>query len=148
MKLKADVVNADLCPDAVEIARILSSRAFAAEVAWRILAPHLKSPKLGPAEFYLQECDFAVSGEEEVGVEARLSGVSGPTIATRRAADDYPNALAALAGLYRETIERLLSRGLRCQLFVALMTDTPVKFKGEFTTLLESDPESVEGKKE
>lgn len=147
MKLKADIVNGDLCPDAEGIAQFLSSREFAAEVQRRVLTPHLRSPKPGPAEFYLQACDLAVSADEAIGVEARLSGVSGPTIATRRSIEDYPNALAALVELYRDTIERLLTTGFRCQIFVALMTDTPVKFKGEPTTLLESDPDWIEGKK-
>lgn len=146
MKLKADIVNDDLLPRANYIANVLWSKEFAAAVAERVLGPHLKSRELGPAEFYIQECDLAVSASPAAGIEARLSGISGPTVATRRSIDDYPNALRELTTLYRETIGSLLPIGSRCQLFVALMTDTPVEFRGKLTTLLEDDPKWIEGR--
>lgn len=149
MKLKADFVNAhpSVCPDADAIIQALNSRKFAGEVVRRVVGPHLKSPKPGPAEFYLQECDMAVSLEDAAGVEVRLSGVSGPTTATRRSIDDYANALTELVAIYMETIERLLTQGYRIQLFVTLMTDTPVPYKGQMTTLLESEPFWIKGYK-
>ena len=108
MKAKAVLVNTEFLPNWKAIEATLNSRTFAIDIQEHVLGPCLRSPEPGPAEFYLQFCDHAVSGADGPGVEVRLTGVSGPEIATRRSRDDYPAALKALTRLYHIMIAMLL----------------------------------------
>ncbi len=129
MKLKS-VVH-ETCPE--ELLKVLQSKRLRTEVLERVLQPHLRVGKFGPAEFYIQHCDLAV-GDEPL-CEVRLTGVS---VNTRRATDDFRNALRELEQVYREVIEKHLPSGQHCQLFVSMMLDrAPL---GEASSLLEQDP--------
>ena len=127
MKLKA--VVATTCPTFLRKA-IESMRA---DVMERVVGPHLKRPDFGPAEFYIQVCDEAISKEQFC--EVRLSGVS---ITDDRSVQDFRNAQAALQALYKEKIEANLSKRYRCQLMVSIMLDAPPK--PGMTTLVEAKP--------
>lgn len=135
MKLKS-VVH-ETCPK--NLLAALQGTSLRTSVLERVLRPHLRVGEFGPAEFYIQHCDLAV-GDEPM-CEVRLTGVS---VNTRRATDDFRNALVELERVYREIIEKLLPSGQRCQLFVSVMLDrAPL---GESTSLLEKDPTYVESK--
>jgi len=93
----------------------------------------LRVGDFGPAEFYIQHCDFAI-GDEPM-CEVRLTGVS---VNRRRATDDFHLALKELEQVYAEVIRQYLPTGKKCQLFVSLMLDrAPL---GESSSLLERDP--------
>lgn len=129
MKLKSVVHES--CPETLLSA--LQSTSLRTSVLDRVLRPHLRVGEFGPAEFYIQHCDIAV-GDEPM-CEVRLTGVS---VNTRRATDDFRDALRELEQVYREVIEKLLPPGQRCQLFVSMMLDrAPL---GESSSLLERDP--------
>lgn len=129
MKLKSVVHES--CPE--DLLCALQSTSFRTSVLDRVLRPHLRVGEFGPAEFYIQYCDIAV-GDEPM-CEVRLTGVS---VNTRRATDDFRDALRELEQVYREVIEKLLPSGQRCQLFVSMMLDcAPL---GESSSLLERDP--------
>jgi len=135
MKLKA-VIQRD-CPvilrDAIEGMRD--------EVMSRVIGPCLKRPNFGPAEFYIQECDVAVS--KEGFCEVRLSGVS---LARDRSEKDFDDARHALEALYAEKIRPYLPRGQRMQLMVSIMLDAPRRSND--STLVEADPIWIDGEKE
>lgn len=159
MKAKAVKVNPDCCPDAAEIGAVIEGQPFAGRMSEEVLGPILGALELGPAEFYIQECDTATSPAKLFGIEVRLTGLSGPDTAPHRAHLDYPKALDALAGLYHDTIGEHLGRGGKAQLLVSLMCDSPVRLPHGFTgtfvrfppgfesTLLESNVLWVSGKK-
>lgn len=99
----------------------------------RVLKRHLRVGEFGPAEFYIQQCDLAVCSEPMC--EVRLTGVS---VTTKRATDDFRAALAELEKVYKEVIEILLDPNEKLQLFVSLMLDQ-APF-GETSSLLEREP--------
>ncbi|MDP3727128.1 MAG: hypothetical protein Q8R35_00635 [bacterium] len=159
MKAKAVKVNPDCCLDSAEIGMAIEGRPFAERMAEEVIEPILGASGLGPAEFYIQECDPATSPAKLFGIEIRLTGLSGPDTAPHRAHLDYPKALDALTNLYYGTIAEHLGHGGRAQLLVSLMCDSPVRlphgFTGKFvqfppgfeSTLLESTVLWVSGKK-
>ena len=118
MKLKADLER-DCDPAIVEA---LESDEFDKRVVTEVLIRHLHmSPDVGPAEFYIQLCDFA-GRRRGLFCEARLTGVS---VNNRRAVDDFFNARKALERVYAETIHPLMKPGERRQLMISLMLDQP-----------------------
>ena len=133
MKLKSVVHES--CPE--DLLNALQSAELRKQVLERVLQKHLRVGEFGPAEFYIQHCDIAV-GDEPL-CEVRLTGVS---VNKRRATDDFYAALCELEVVYKETIEKFLPRGQKCQLFVSMMLDrAPL---GEQSSLLERDPIYVE----
>lgn len=132
MKLKAVIKRG--CPAAFRRA----IEGMRKEVMDRVIGPNLHRPNFGAAEFYIQECDLAVS--EEGLCEVRLSGVS---LADDRSERDFDNARAALESLYREKIEKFLPMGERIQLMVSLMLDGP---RRNGSSLVEGPPATIEGK--
>ena len=95
------------------------------EVMDEVIGPHLKRPKFGPAEFYIQECDLAVS--EQGFCEVRLSGVS---LSKDRSEQDFDNARQALEDLYQRKIRSHLLAGHTYQLMVSIMLDGPRRCDG------------------
>ncbi len=110
MKLKAAVAHST--PD--KLVRALEN--LRERVAQDVLAGPLGSPNYGPAEFYVQDCDY---GDPSAGlfVEARLTGVS------RRDDRNFEGALAALREVYVSTIKQNLKSGRHLQLMVTIMVD-------------------------
>lgn len=115
MKLKADLHEE--CPDAMRAA--VESPAFRERIYREVLATHLRVPSgWGPAEFYIQQCDFAVGAGPMC--EVRLSGVS---VNRRRSTQDFFDARLALQVIYAFTITPFLKPGERLQLMTTLMLD-------------------------
>ena len=129
MKLKSVVHES--CPEALR--KSLESTTLRELVLERVLRKHLRVGEFGPAEFYVQHCDLAV-GDEPM-CEVRLTGIS---VNTRRATDDFRNGLRGLEEVYSEILQALLPEGQKCQLFVSMMLDRPPL--GESSSLLERDP--------
>ena len=127
MKLKA-VVNEGCPKDLVTALNNLRNRVLT-EVLERYL--RVKPGSFGPAEFYVQNCDFAVS--KELFCEVRLSGIS---VTSARAADDFRNARRELERIYTELIHQHLPQGQKMQLFVLVIADRP---------LTDGSPSLVEG---
>ncbi len=120
MKLKAVLPQGrgELLASAVE------SDTFDTRVIKEVLIRHLHMRSgVGPAEFYIQDCDYA-NGRRGMFCEARLTGVS---VNSKRAPDDFYNARAALERVYAQTLHPLLSRGEKLQLMISIMTDKPPK---------------------
>lgn len=109
------------------------------EVMARVIGPHLHRPNFGPAEFYIQRCDFAHS--EKAFCEVRLTGVS---MTRDRSDKDFDDACEALEALYREKIEETLFHPKQVQLMVSLMLDQP---RRDGSCLVERPPIWVEGKR-
>lgn len=130
MKLKA--VVQDGCPQG--LVDDLESAAFRDSVLSRVLKGHLRVGDFGPAEFYIQKCDFACGGGAMC--EVRLTGVS---VNKRRSTEDFENALEELERVYADVIKKHAEVvRTRTQLFVSLMTDkAPL---GMDSTLLERMP--------
>jgi len=147
MKLKAVVF--DNCPqaltDSVELMR--------PDVMREVWIPHLKVPlDFGPAEGYIQVNDISRRSPDMAETDGmcniKLTEVSGPTACIRRSIQDFYLAVDALTDLYRRKIKQHLPRGHRIQLFVVIVLDEkiPVRNKpGEFSPLVEGNPEWVEG---
>ena len=130
MKLKA--VLHDRCSKSLISA--LEGLQFREKVFERVLRRHLRfSENCGPAEFYIQNCDFACS--EEAMCEVRLTGVS---VNTRRSTEDFRNALQELEAVYKEEITLHCRQGEKYQLFVSMMLDQ-CPF-GESSPLMERMP--------
>jgi len=127
MKLKA-VVNVG-CPEDLVIALNNIRGRILVEVLERHL--RVKPGSFGPAEFYVQNCDFAVS--EEPFCEVRLTGIS---VSPARAADDFRNARNELEKIYAEVIHQHLLQGQKMQLFISVMADR---------SLPDGSPSLVEG---
>lgn len=131
MKLKA-VVARDCSKElrnAIEVMRDL--------VMARVIGPHLKRPDFGPAEFYIQECDVAVSRLQFC--EVRLSGLS---LTRDRSEQDFDDAAEALEQLYSEKIRENTFAGERTQLMVVLMLDQQ---RSDGSALVERPPVWIEG---
>lgn len=131
MKLKAVIQRG--CPSQFRNA----IEAMRNEVMSRVIGPHLHRPDFGPAEFYIQECDEAVS--EEPLCEVRLSGVS---LAYDRSEKDFDDARTALEMVYKRKIEEFFPTGINVQLMVSLMLDGPRK---NGSSLVEGPTEWVSG---
>lgn len=139
MKLKAVVAKG--CPDKVIAA--LENSEFRNRIAITVLKEHLRLENPGPAEFYIQECDFAVGGGPMC--EVRLTGVS---VTKDRSTNDFHRAVEALEKCYREVLEQHLIPSLKegegCQLFVSIALDlAPL---GETSNLIERQPIWLEHK--
>lgn len=127
MKLKA-VLEED-CSAA--LVALLESASFRAVILEEVLRRHLRVGNFGPAEFYIQKCDFACGSDPMC--EVRLTGVS---VNKKRATQDFENALMALENIYRDVLRKHVTK--KCQLFVSLMTDrAPMHYS---STLLEREP--------
>lgn len=133
MKLKAVVRRG--CPKAFRDA-IESMRT---EVLRVVVGSCLHRPKFGPAEFYIQECDVAVSDQELC--EVRLSGVS---LSRDRSEQDFDDARECLEMIYRRMIEAHYIVGDKCQLMVSIMLDGP---RRDGSSLVEGPAKWVDGKK-
>ena len=134
MKLKA--VLGDGCDP--ELVKALESASFVDQVKNRVLRGYLCMVDIGPAEFYVQKCDFACSNGAAM-CEVRLTGVS---VNTKRSTQNFLDALEALEDLYREVLSKHLPpSGETCQLFVSMMLDRPPF--GMDTSLLERKPTIV-----
>lgn len=115
MKLKAEIHK----ERPAEMQAALESREFRTRILVEVLEPHLHVEKgFGPAEFYIQECDFSVGSDPMC--EVRLSGVSATK---RRSTQDFENARDALERIYAETIKPFLKPGDRLQLMATIMLD-------------------------
>lgn len=90
------------------------------EVLDLVVGPCLHRPNFGPAEFYVQRCDEAVS--DELFCEVRLTGVSRTE---DRSEEDFQKALANLVEIYETLIHQNLPRGQMMQLMVTIMVDEP-----------------------
>ena len=118
MKLKAVLKRG--CPP--ELAQALESDEFDERVVMEVLVKYLHmSPNIGPAEFYIQECDYA-GGRRGDLCEVRLTGVS---VNRKRSVDNFYQARRALERVYAETIHPFLKPGQRLQLMVSEMLDRP-----------------------
>ena len=101
-----------------------------------VVGRYLHRPQMGPAGFYVQECDFA---DPSGGLlcEVRLTGVS----RTRdRSEADFESARDELEKIYRSCIEHLLYEGEEVELMVTVMVDGP-------PSLFETEPVMVQGRK-
>jgi hypothetical protein len=115
MKLKAVVQEG--CPQ--ELVDELEGAVFRNSILNRVLKKHLRVGEFGPAEFYIQKCDFACGGGAMC--EVRLTGVS---VNKRRSTEDFENAMEELERIYAEAISEYGEvNGESTQLFVSLMTD-------------------------
>lgn len=136
MKVKAAVTKG--IPE--QVVETLNSPELAQLVFTKVAQKHLRVGKMGPAEFYVQECDLAVSCDKSLGCEVRLTGVSRNRY---RSEQDFYDALNALEKEYRKAIENSLPArsDKRIQLFCVLMLDgfitTP---DGKETNMLETEP--------
>ncbi|MGA2417883.1 MAG: hypothetical protein ABSF55_01420 [Candidatus Staskawiczbacteria bacterium] len=132
MKLKAVITYG--CPeqlrDAIEGMRT--------DVMKGVIGPCLHRPSFGPAEFYIQRCDEAIS--EEGLCEVRLSGVS---VTRDRSDKDFDDAAEVLEELYTRRIAENLPIGQRIQLMVSIMLDQP---RRDGSSLVERTPVWVAGK--
>ena len=129
MKLKA-VLHKGAPEDMVHA---IQRSAFRAEIL-NLLRQNLRVGEFGPAEFYIQECDFAVGSDPMC--EVRLTGVS---VNERRATADFIQMRRALEELYYHALEpHVLEGGRRLQLMVSLMVDQ-VPF-GLKSPLIEGEP--------
>lgn len=132
MKLKA-VVNKNCPPELIENLDNLH-----ALVLKMVLQEHLKVKNFGPAEFYVQKCDFAQS--EKSFCEVRLSGAS---MTDDRAPNDFRRSRDALERIYQGRIEKYLPKGKEMQLFVMIMLDTPLP---NGSTLVEGEAKWIKGR--
>lgn len=112
MKLKAVLQNG--APE--KLIEKLQSDEFREEVLNFVLAKHLHVLSMGPAEFYVQKCDFA--GTRPM-CEARLTGVSATP---ERTGKDFLEAREALQGLYYRIVSSYATSDL--QLMVSIMADS------------------------
>jgi hypothetical protein len=134
MKLKA-VLHKGCQPALV---KHLQSQKFRSIILDEVLKRHLHVFNFGPAEFYIQECDFACGSAPMC--EVRLTGVS---VTGNRATNDFVRALAALEHCYVTALEpyHTSASHRRCQLLVSMMLDRPPF--GMTSPLLERDPVHV-----
>jgi hypothetical protein len=117
-------------------------------VSERVLLKHLHAVGFGPAEFYVQECDFAAVGVSKFGFcEVRLTGVS---VNDNRAPNDFVRARNELEAIYAELIKRYLPRGQKMQLFVSIMLDASIRFGSNpsSTSIVEGEAKWIDGEKE
>src|SRR3989344_3433236 len=135
MMVKADLHQER--PDGMQAA--VESAAFRERVYKEVLSTHLRVPAgWGPAEFYIQQCDLAVGAGPMC--EVRLSGVS---VTSRRALDDFKDARKALQDIYQQTVKPFLRPGERMQMMVTIMLDrVPLDHN---STLVEADPIWITG---
>lgn len=122
--------------------RMETAERIGAMVLWPYL--HVDLETMGPAEAYLQECDFMRPRRNDArGCEVRMSGVSNNG---RRSGADFDNAREALERIYKEIIEQNLRKGARIQLYVVIMIDMPyTDSQGNRTTLVEGKAIWVDG---
>ncbi len=146
MKLKAVLINFD--PHASEtdaLLEALHSAALLESVEDRVIRGALRSSEMGPAEWYLQECDMGRHPSGKRGVEVRLTGVSKTW---KRSDADFTSAREELLDIYRKAIEKNLSARRECQLFVAVMVDAPVQLEnGISSPIVESAAPWIKDKK-
>lgn len=113
-----------------------------------VKVPHLRVPlagslrEYGPGEDFTQDSDRTVPSKRHkgvIGVDVTLSGISKTS---RRADDDFWNALDEMQELYADVIRRNLLVGMKAQLYVRMAVDKPIPLredKSQQTTLLEEE---------
>lgn len=114
MKLKA-VLHRGCHP---EVITKLESPEFRQAILDDVLS-HLGAQGFGPAEFYIQACDFAV-GESKPMCEVRLTGVS---VTKSRSTQNFEDTLAALEQVYTDALRPHFASEEPIQLLVSLMLD-------------------------
>jgi len=138
MKLKAVVSDEvkKISPDFVDVLNKLRPI-----VLRNVLVPHLHVGNFGPAEFYVQHCDFADGETHDLFCEVRLTGVS---LNDDRSVNDFRRALNELENIYRELIEAHFSAGILVQFYVSIMLDAHLP--GTFSSIIENEPRNVQGR--
>lgn len=136
MKLKATISRRVMESEGL----IIALETIRSRVLNEVLKPCLKTGDFGPAEFFVQECDFANRATHEPFCEARLTGVS---INDDRAPNDFRRAVKKLFSIYKDVIEKLTKKGIKTQLYVSLMLDAPLP--NTDSSIVEVGPEWVEG---
>lgn len=107
---------------------------------------HVPPKNLGPATHYLQVSDLLVPIFSGVGLVVGFTMLS---CARTRSDQDFENAMLATERIYKEAVLRMMPRGTKTQLFVALSLDDkiapPAHMGMKPTNLIETIPTWIEG---
>lgn len=139
MKLAADV-HPDLPYDLIEAMNRLqrSVKAGVIDAFLEVIGVH-DTRGWGPAEFYVQQCQYGYA--QDLFVRVELSGVS---VGQRKIAS-LKRARERLEKIYADLIKRYVPKGTLVQLQVVIMVDTPVREEllAKSTSLLETPPGKI-----